>query len=428
MSKLYRIRLTQHIGAPCAPVVATGDRVERGALIAAPVKLGATIHASVSGNIVDVNSEAIVIEADNEQPHNFVPIKKGDIAEMIAAAGIVGMGGAGFPSHIKMGTDLNGGIVIANGVECEPLLRHNVKQMEENPELIYRGLQYAMKATRAARGIIAVKAKNTNAVAALQKVINDSRIEVRTLPDIYPMGEERAIIREVLGILLSPDQLPSAANAVISNVETLARICEAVEEQKPVMSKNVTVVGKLKSGREPMVFFDVPIGTTVSELLEQAGGIDGNYGEIIMGGPFTGKSTDLDGVVTKTTGGLIVTIPLPNERRKMGLLVCACGANEERLREVAGKMGAPVVGVERCKQVVDVKNAIKCENPGNCPGQAEKILKLKKQGAEVVLVSNCSDCTNTVMGVAPKLKLPVYHHTDHVMRTVGHRLIRRLKA
>lgn len=427
MKKLYRFLLQQHIGAPDSPVVKTGDRVERGTLIAVPTKLGANIHSSVSGSVVEVNEREIVVEADENQDGSTVAIQADSIIDAVKEAGIVGMGGAGFPTHVKLNTDLQGGVVIANGVECEPLLKHNIKEMEENPALIIRGLKYAMQATKAARGIVAIKAKNTKAIAAVRAAIDDASITIAELPDIYPMGEERAIVREVLGKLLACDQLPSAAGAVISNVETLSRICEAVESKKPFVTKNVTVAGKLKSGRESVVFMDVPLGTPIKDLIEAAGGIDGAYGEIIMGGPFTGKSVSLDSVVTKTTGGILVTLPLPNEKRKMGLLVCACGANEERLRELAQKMGAPVVGVERCKQVVDVKNAIKCENPGNCPGQAEKIMKLKKSGAEVVLVSNCSDCTNTVMGVAPKMKLPVYHHTDHVMRTVGHRLVRRLK-
>ncbi|TEB06077.1 Electron transport complex protein RnfC [Pelotomaculum schinkii] len=428
MKKLYKILLQQHLGAPDSPLVKIGDRVERGALIAEPVRLGANIHASVSGTVIDVNEKEIVVEADEVQPDTFQPIPASDsIVEMIKAAGIVGMGGAGFPTHVKMDIDIKGGVVIANGAECEPLLAHNIKQIQENPAVVYRGLIYAMRATNAARGIIAIKSKNTKAIASMKSVIDDARIEVATLPDLYPMGEERAIIREVLGQLLKPEQLPSAANAVVCNVETLAAVCEAVELKKPVMTKNLTVIGRLKSGREANIFMNVPIGTPIKDLIAEAGGIEGDYGEIIMGGPFTGKSVDIDSVVEKTTGGVLVTLPLPKEKRKMGLLVCACGAGEVRLRELAQKMGAEVVSVERCKQVVDVKNSIKCENPGNCPGQAEKVLKLKKNGAEVLLISNCSDCSNTVMGVAPKLKLPVYHHTDHIMRAVGHRLVRRLK-
>ena len=104
------------------------------------------------------------------------------------------------------------------------------------------------------------------------------------LPDIYPMGEERAVVREVLGILLQPTDLPSKADAVVINVETLLRVAEAIELKKPCFSKNVTVVGKLNGGTNPHVFMDVPVGTSVKELIEMSGGIDGEYGEIIMGG------------------------------------------------------------------------------------------------------------------------------------------------
>lgn len=146
-----------------------------------------------------------------------------------------------------------------------------------------------------------------------------------------------------------------------------------------------------------------------------------------MGEPFTGHRVGLDDVITKTSGGIIVTMPFLRETRNMGLLVCACGGNEARLREIAKSMGSDIVGGEKCKQAINISGNLKCANPGNCPGQAEKILRLKKRGAQVVLISNCSDCTNTVMCVAPKLKIPVYHLTGHVMRTVGHPLIRRLK-
>jgi proline reductase-associated electron transfer protein PrdC len=243
---------------------------------------------------------------------------------------------------------------------------------------------------------------------------------------MYPMGEERAIIRETQGKLLEVDQLPSTAGAVILNLETICRITDAVDSQMPVMSKNLTVAGKLKKGRDSYVFMDVPIGTPFNVLIEECGGIDGTFGEIIKGGPFTGLSATPDVTVSKTTGGILVSQEIPHEKRPLGLLVCACGGDEKRLREIAEKMGANVVSVRKCKQAKEVKSALKCENPGNCPGQTEHILAMKKEGAQALLISNCSDCTNTVMGSAPKLKMGVHHITDHVMRSVGHSLIRRL--
>lgn len=429
MGKIYKLLLKQHIGAPDSPIVKEGDMVKRGALIAEPTGLGANIHASVSGKIRSVTAEYIEIEADDQQPDDFVQIPQSDsIVEMVKSAGLVGMGGAGFPTHVKLSTDLNGGVIICNAVECEPLLKHNIYKTIHSPEKIYRGMLLSMQATKAGRGIFAIKSKNKEAIEAFRKVIRaGDNIEIAALEDMYPMGEERAIIRETLNVLLGVDQLPAVAGAVILNAETLIRVAEAVDERRPVMTKDVTVVGKLKSGKNSHVLIDVPMGTSVGELIERAGGLNGEYGEIIMGGPFTGQRSGLDGVTIKTTGGIIVTMEFLKESRPMGLLVCACGGNEARLRQLAQSMNATVVGVQKCKQAIEVKGgALKCENPGNCPGQAEKIMKLRAAGAQSLLVSNCSDCTNTVMCVAPKLKMAVHHCTDHVMRTVGHSLIRRL--
>ena len=241
------------------------------------------------------------------------------------------------------------------------------------------------------------------------------------------MGEERALIHAIFGVWLSTSQLPVEANCVVHNGETLANIARAVDDRKPVIDKDITIAGKLTTGNKSNVLFQVPVGTKITSLIEKCGGIDGEYGEVIIGGPYTGKAENLEAaVVTKTSGGAIVTIPFPIYEGPLGVLVCACGANEDRLREIAGKMKSEVVGVAVCKNVEVVKGANKCKTPGDCPGQIAAIMQLKKQGAKRVLVANCSDCTNTVMCIAPKLGIPVYHHTDHVFRTVDHELTRRL--
>ena len=148
---------------------------------------------------------------------------------------------------------------------------------------------------------------------------------------------------------------------------------------------------------------------------------------MVIGGPYTGKAGDIDtSVVTKISGGAIVTIPLPEFDGPIGLLVCACGANEERLRDVAGKMKSEVVAVTKCKNAIEVRGTNKCLTPGNCPGQVQGVMHLKKNGAKRILISNCSDCTNTVMCCAPNMGVPVYHHTDHIFRTVDDELTRRL--
>ncbi|WP_057538860.1 proline reductase-associated electron transfer protein PrdC, partial [Paraclostridium sordellii] len=318
---LQKILLRQHVGAPCEAVVKVGDKVKKGSLIAKPTGLGANIFSSVYGNVSEITEDAIIIERDEEQPEEFIKLEGDDKLQLIKEAGVVGMGGAGFPTAIKLGTKVK--YILVNAAECEPLLHHNVDQMVDNTDMTVRGLKYVMEICQAEKGIFALKAKNQKAVDALvEGTKGDDTLDIHLLPDIYPMGEERAVVREVLGILLQPTDLPSVADAVVINVETLQRVAEAIELKKPCFSKNVTVVGKLKGGTEPHVFMDVPVGTSVKELIERAGGIDGEYGEVIMGGPFTGKACELDAPITKTTGGIIVTQPFEDLKgEKMGLLV-----------------------------------------------------------------------------------------------------------
>ena len=289
-----------------------------------------------------------------------------------------------------------------------------------------------MEITHAKKAIIAIKKKHHKAIKVLQKALeNEPDIKMHLMADIYPMGEERAVVRECLGVLLTTTQLPSAARSVVINVETVCKIAEAVDEKKPCISKNMTVRGKLNGGNEAHVFFDVPVGASVGEMIEKAGGIDGKYGEIIMGGAFTGKSTTLDAPTTKTTGAILVTVEFPDlHGATMGILVCACGGSEERMREIASKMNAKVVSMCKCKQAIENKPGapLKCLRPGNCPGQVKNNMQFKKDKCEYILIGNCSDCSNTVMASGPKMGLKVFHQTDHVMRTVGHPLYRSLKV
>lgn len=432
MSNMIHLLLKQNIGAKNTPVVKVGDEVKRGQLVADYEGLGAFLHASVDGKIVEINDDAIVIEANEVQGEDYIKIEKGaTIAETVKNAGIVGLGGAGFPTHVKLGTDLGGtGYVLCNAAECEPILSHNMEQLLEEPEKLLRGMKLCMEACNAAHGVFALKEVHEKEIIALNKIIDDERITVKAMPELYPMGEERAVIRECLGIVLETDKLPSAANAVVVNSETMCAIADAVDDLKPLIEKRLTVAGYLNTANSLEVYKNVPIGTRVGDLIDRASGLFkyDEFGEIILGGPFTGKSTTVDSYITKTTGGILVTKPYPKDTRKMGLLVCACGANEDRLREIAGYMGAEVVGVQKCKQAIEGKGGVlKCENPGHCPGQAEKMLNLKKAGAQTVLISNCTDCTNTVMGVAPKMKIPVYHQTDNILDTMHIEKIRFLK-
>ena len=405
--------------------------------------------------IIDVEGdeweEGILREAVNKRPDEFT---KEEIISAIQSAGVVGMGGAGFPTGVKLNINLEEtpmgeldpeinpelpkdfkldcGYILVNAAECEPGLEHNTKQIEEQSDKLIRGIKYSMEITHAKKAIIAIKKKHHKAIKVLQKALeNEPDIKMHLMADIYPMGEERAVVRECLGVLLTTTQLPSAARSVVINVETVCKIAEAVDEKKPCISKNMTVRGKLNGGNEAHVFFDVPVGVSVGEMIEKAGGIDGKYGEIIMGGAFTGKSTTLDAPTTKTTGAILVTVEFPDlHGATMGILVCACGGSEERMREIASKMNAKVVSMCKCKQAIENKPGapLKCLRPGNCPGQVKNNIQFKKDKCEYILIGNCSDCSNTVMASGPKMGLKVFHQTDHVMRTVGHPLYRSLKV
>ena len=426
-----QILLRQHVGAPCEAIVKAGDRVEKGTLIATPTGLGANIFSSAYGEVVEVTEDRIIIKPDEEQKDEFVPIEEGSKLDMVKAAGVVGMGGAGFPTGVKLGTDLEGGYILINAAECEPGLRHNIQQIEEECDKVIRGVKYSMEISNAAKAIFAIKKKNTKAVQTLKEALKDEpAISIHLLPDIYPMGEERAIIREVLGKLLKVTDLPLAADAIVTNAETACRIQEAVDEHKPFIDKDMTVAGKIAGNEQDkliQVFLDVPLGTKVSAMFEKAGGLGDSYGELIMGGPFTGKRTSPDAPVIKTTGGLIATECFPKGPEKIGVLVCACSACQERMEQIAASLGSEVVGVEKCKQAKEVKGSLKCENPGRCPGQVQKVMALKKAGAQAVLIGNCTDCSNTVMSCAPQLGLPVYHSTDAALRAVNFHLIRKIK-
>lgn len=388
----FCIPLKQHVGGPCKPIVAVGDEVQKGQLIAVPEGLGANIHASVTGKVAEIDEVAVTIELSEEQDSStFIPIPEtATKLEAVEAAGIVGAGGAGFPTHVKFNVKIPEGCVIANAAECEPLLAHNVRQMELHADQLVRGMQHIMDITEAPKGYFAIKPKHKEAMARLiEETKNDDRIEVVSLPDMYPAGDERVVVREILGIILEPGQLPIEVGAVVSNVETMKHVAEAIEDRKPFIEKDVTVSGRVKN--ENHVFENVPIGTPVKVLIDATGGYVNPHGEIVIGGPMTGRSGSETTPVTKTTGGVLVAMPYPQEHRKVGILICECGGSEERLTEIANNMGAEVVAAERCKRMVEVNGRYRCALPGICPGQAEKVLKMKKEGAEVIVTGTCSD-------------------------------------
>ena len=171
-----QILLRQHVGKPCAPVVKVGDKVKYGV-------------------VEDITDDRIIIKPDEEQPDDYEKIPEGTPLEMVKAAGVVGMGGAGFPTGIKLDTHFDGdGYILVNASECEPGLRHNIQQMEEEPEKVLKGVKYAMEISGANKAIFAIKKKNRKAIEKLDALLeNEPDISRHLLADIYPEGEERAV-------------------------------------------------------------------------------------------------------------------------------------------------------------------------------------------------------------------------------------------
>ena len=386
-----KIELRQGVGGLSTPIVEVNDQVKRGQKIAVPEGLGSIMHASISGVVQEISETSIII--DGEISDDYVMIEEGlSKLDTIKEAGIVGAGGAGFPTHIKLATRLEGGTCYLNAAECEPLLLHNMAVLENDCDQLVVALEHVMEITGCTKVVFAIKAHHTKAIAAIKaSIANKAGFSIGILPNMYPAGDERVIIRELHNFLLAPGQLPSEANALVMNVETVKNVYWAIEKKRPVITKDLTVAGRVK-GLEPHVYLDVPIGSNVSDYIDAAGGILEPYGEIIGGGPFTGKSIKKDAPVVKTLGGILITNPfLDMKNEKFGLVECECGAGYDRLKELVEAMGGQVIASEKCKRMVEVNGRFRCEKPGECPGQTEVCLKLKKAGATSIIAGTCQD-------------------------------------
>ena len=308
--------LSQHIGAPAKPIVKKGDRVLTGQKIAESGGfVSASIYASVSGVVKSIEPRRVVtgdmimsIVLENDELYEDVgfypsaPLEKlsrEEIIDIIREAGIVGMGGAGFPTHVKINCKAE--FVLANGAECEPLLRVDQQVMQYFAADVVRGIRAVKEFTGAKRAVICLKEHYHAAVAALQEVLKDADdVELHLLQGYYPAGDEQQIVYEVTGRVVPTGGLPLDVGAVVCNVSTLTNIAAALDGKK-VTEKYVTVGGAVKNP----VTLRVPVGISLQELMDAAGGptCDCKY---IIGGPCMGRVVDtLDIPVTKTTGGLL---------------------------------------------------------------------------------------------------------------------------
>ncbi len=312
------VPMSQHLGAPCEPLVSVGDRVERGQRIGdvdAPVS--APVHSPVAGTVEEVTTRltipgtrvaCVVIEADADQDlASWVPVDAADVVSVVRAAGIVGMGGAAFPSSVKLTPPkgLSVDTVIVNGCECESYLTCDHRLMLEEPERIVRGARIVAEAVGASRVVIAVEDNKPDAIASVRSCVTDG-LEVQGLPTKYPQGAEKQLIRAVLGREVPHGQLPAAAGALVHNVATVAAIADAVDARKPLMERIVTVSGRVARPGN----YRVLVGTLVRDLIEHAGGFVGEVARVIAGGPMTGLALgSLDVPITKGTSGIVALGP-----------------------------------------------------------------------------------------------------------------------
>ena len=315
--------LSQHIGAPASPIVAVGDTVLRGQKIAeAGGFVSAPVFASVSGMVKAIEPRhvatgdlvnSIIIENDGEMKEtdfhgveDVASLSKEQIIEKVKEAGVVGMGGAGFPTHVKLSPKEPDKIefIIANCAECEPYLTADYRRMLENPEELIGGMKIVLRLFDHAKGILGVEDNKPDCIQKLKELTKDEeRIEVMPLKTKYPQGGERQLIYATTGRAINSKMLPADAGCIVDNVETLVAINRAVKEGKPVMDRIFTVTGDAVANPGN---FEYCIGMSYAEILEEAGGFKEDPEKMISGGPMMGFAVfSLEIPTTKTSSSLL---------------------------------------------------------------------------------------------------------------------------
>ncbi len=315
--------LSQHIGAPAVSIVKKGDHVLKGQKIAeAGGFVSSPVYASVSGTVKGIEkrfnpagtkTDCIIVENDHtyteveyETVESFEQLSKEEIIKKIQDAGVVGMGGAGFPTHVKLSPRDADKIeyIIANGAECEPYLTADYRCMLENTEEIVSGMRIVLSLFKNAKAIFGVEDNKMDCVAKLKEATkNEPRMEVMALQTKYPQGAERQLIYALTKRSLNSSMLPADAGCIVDNVETFGSIHRAVIEGKPLFERVVTVSGDAVACPAN---YRVLLGTNHRELIEQAGGFVEWPEKIISGGPMMGFAMPvLDVPVTKTSSGIL---------------------------------------------------------------------------------------------------------------------------
>lgn len=314
--------LSQHIGAPSVPCVKKGDTVLAGQKIAdAGGFVSVPLHASVSGTVKGIEKrlnatgsmvDCIVIENDQQyqetefQEARLEDLTKEEILNRIKEGGVVGMGGAGFPTHVKLAPKDPSKIeyILVNGAECEPYITSDYRRMIEEPEKVVKGLQVILTLFDSAKGYICIEDNKPDCIAKMKGLVKDiDRIEVKEMMTKYPQGGERTLIYAATEREINSTMLPADVGCVVDNVETVISVYKAVILGRPVNSRVVTVTGDgIKEPKNLLVL----AGTDMSELVDAAGGLKGKIAKAISGGPMMGFALyDLHVPCTKTTSAFL---------------------------------------------------------------------------------------------------------------------------
>lgn len=343
--KTVAIPLSQHIGAPATPIVNKGDNVRTGQLIAtAKGFVSANIHSSVSGKVNKIDTvtdttgykqPAVFIDVEGDEWVDTIDRTAGIKRDVILSAeevikkclecGIVGLGGATFPSHVKLkvpeGKKCE--ILLINGVECEPYLTSDHRLMLEKGEEIIIGIQLLMRALGVSKAMIGIENNKPDAIGHLTRIAkNYEGITVHALKVKYPQGAEKQLIKSLINREVPSGKLPVDTGAVVHNVGTAFAVYEAVQKNKPLFERVVTITGK--SLANPGNYL-VRIGTPVSSLIEAAGGMPEDTAKIVSGGPMMGKAINsIDVPVVKGTSGIILFPRQESERSEINACIrCA---------------------------------------------------------------------------------------------------------
>lgn len=315
------IPISQHIGAGAIPVVEIGERVLKGQLIAkADGFISANVHASVSGEVIKIEprmvasgNKVLSVVIDNDEQYEEMkyetkdaPWDKEYIREAVKDCGIVGLGGACFPTYVKLTPKDDALIdyVIVNAAECEPYITADYRRLVEQPKEVIEGLKIMLKLFENAKGVIAVENNKPDVIEHLKELTKEEdKIEVAELKTKYPQGSERHIIAAVTGRKINSKKLPADAGCIVDNVDTVYNIYRAVKYHRPLIERIVTVSGD--GVNEPGNFL-VPFGTSHVQLAEEAGGIDERTEKLLSGGPMMGQAMFiLDVPVMKGSSALL---------------------------------------------------------------------------------------------------------------------------